>query len=33
LESSRKLIELWFDGARRLWQIAEERRREATSGA
>ena len=33
LESDRKLIELWFNGVRRLWQIAEERRREVTSGA
>ena len=33
LDSNRKLIELWFNGVRRLWQMAEERRREVTSGA
>jgi hypothetical protein len=33
LDSDRKLIELWFNGARRLWQVAEERRREVIIGA
>jgi hypothetical protein len=33
LESAHRFIELWFDGARRLWQAAEERRREGSSGA
>jgi hypothetical protein len=32
LESARRLIELWFDGARRWWQVAEEGRRDVTSG-
>ena len=33
LESNRRLIELWFNGVRKLWHMAEESRREATSGA
>jgi hypothetical protein len=33
LDSDRKLIELWFNGVRRLWQMTEERRREVNIGA
>jgi SpoU rRNA methylase family enzyme len=33
LESNRRLIELWFNGVRKLWHMAEESRREVTSGA
>ena len=33
LDSNRKLIDLWFNGVRKLWQMTEEGRREVTSGA
>jgi hypothetical protein len=31
LDFNRRFVELWFEGARKFWQAAEEGRREATS--
>jgi hypothetical protein len=33
IDFNRRLVELWFDGTRKLWQAAEEGQREATNDA